>query len=466
MRRLPALTVVLAAFAWAPAAQAASTIGQVFTPTAQTTATIAQTGVASGVGYRVPKDGVITSWSFQADTDGATVRLKVARANDDGSYSIVGESEFQVARSNQLETYPTRVPVRAGDVIGTSSSNGKTVAYTGSTDDTVVLSPGDQPAGSSGTYSSVQGIRIDVSASIEADADADGFGDETQDLCTNDPNIQTACSADLELSASSHPNTVHPGESVEYILTVTNRGPSLAVGAKMTAQLSNEVTLVGSDADCGGTDSLVCRLGDIPTDGSVTLHLQARADETGIGSVAASVSSSTVDPNVRNNSAGSSTVVQWKPGRCANVFIAGLGNDVKKGTAWGDTIDGLAGSDTLDGLGGADCLIGGPGDDRLIGDEGNDRLDGGDGDDTLNGGSGADQIDGGAGNDRIVGGAGPDRIDAGAGNDTVNAVDGKRDQVDCGSGRRDVIRADRGDKVRNCEKVVRAKPPRKTSKRR
>src|SRR5258705_400423 len=169
MRRTLLALTLFALLAIAPSAQAASTFGQVFTPTAQTTATVAQTGISSGVGYTVTKDGVITSWSFQADTDGATVRLKAARLNPDGTYGIVGESDYQTVASNQLQSFQTRIPVKAGDVIGTTAQSGKTVAYTGANDDQVVLSPGDQPAGSSGNYSNVQGIRVDVSASVETD---------------------------------------------------------------------------------------------------------------------------------------------------------------------------------------------------------------------------------------------------------------------------------------------------------
>jgi hypothetical protein len=53
IRRSLALAALIAALACldAPGAFAATTIGQVFTPTAQTTATVVQTGIGSGVGY-------------------------------------------------------------------------------------------------------------------------------------------------------------------------------------------------------------------------------------------------------------------------------------------------------------------------------------------------------------------------------------------------------------------------------
>jgi uncharacterized repeat protein (TIGR01451 family) len=460
MRKLVGLVTLLALFGLVPSAYAATTIGQVFTPTAQTTATVVQTGVGSGVGYSVPSDGVITSWSFQADAEGASVRLKAARRNGDGTFSIVGESEFQTASSNQLQSFPARVPVKAGDVIGTAAASGKSVAYTGATDDQVALSPGDQPAGATGNYSNVQGIRVNVTASIEPDVDADGFGDETQDLCTNDPAIQTACSGDLQLAARAERAVAYPGEEVAFAITVTNTGPSRSIGVRLTAQLSEELALIGtSGADCGGSP-IVCSVGDVARDEQRTVRVLARARRTGTGSVAARAAATTSDPNVTRNAAGASVDVRWRPGRCANVFAASMRNDVMRGTSAGDLIDGLLGNDVLTGLGGADCLEGGLGNDRIGGDDGNDRLSGGPGNDILKGGSGADQIDAGSGNDRIDGGSGPDRISGGPGNDRIGAADRRRDRVNCGSGSRDAVRADRGDRLSGCETVVYVKKKR------
>jgi uncharacterized repeat protein (TIGR01451 family) len=468
MRRAPlAFVFLLAALAAAPSANAATTIGQVFTPTASTSATVLQTGISSGVGYTVPSDGVITGWTFQADPDGATVKLKAGRRNSDGTYTIAGESDFQKASPNQLMSFPARIPVHAGDVVGTSAAAdrpdgtaGKTVAYTGGNDDQVVLSPGDQPAGSTGNYSNVQGIRVDVTASIEPDADADGFGDETQDLCTNDPTVQTACAGDLQLAARAERGTVNPGDEVGFVLTVTNGGPSRSVGVKVTAQLSEELELVGNSGGVCSGAPIVCTVPDLGKDEQATVRLVAQAVRTGTGSVAATTTASTADPNVARNAAGASVSVQWRPGRCANVFTAGAKNDVKHGTAAGDSIDGLFGNDVLAGLGGADCLDGGLGNDRLGGDDGNDRLDGGPGRDIISGGSGSDTIDGGSGADRIAGHSGPDHIDGGSGNDRINAIDRRRDTVDCGSGD-DVVRADRGDRLKRCETVVYAKKKKK-----
>jgi uncharacterized delta-60 repeat protein len=169
----------------------------------------------------------------------------------------------------------------------------------------------------------------------------------------------------------------------------------------------------------------------------------------------------------------------------SNVFRTGAGDDRLTGGPLADLLCGEAGDDQIDGGAGADQLYGdacpgatlaavagqgndvirgGSGNDRLVGSGGNDRLTGGAGADRMDGGAGRDKLSGGAGNDRLSGGAGNDtltggagrnRYSGGAGNDKLSAVNGKRERVDCGAGRRDRARVDRSDRVKGCEKVTR-----------
>jgi Ca2+-binding RTX toxin-like protein len=120
-------------------------------------------------------------------------------------------------------------------------------------------------------------------------------------------------------------------------------------------------------------------------------------------------------------------LAQPRPGPCANL---------RRGTARADTLVGGGFGDRLLGLGGRDLLIGGAGDDCLDGGRGNDRL---------KGGAGADQLKGGPGRDVFAGGSGADGIDS---------ADGRREKVDCGSGR-DRVRADKRDRLKHCELVKR-----------
>jgi hypothetical protein len=48
------------------------------------------------------------------------------------------------------------------------------------------------------------------------------------------------------------------------------------------------------------------------------------------------------------------------------------------------------------------------------------------------------------------------RYSGGPGNDTINARNGKKETVDCGSGKKDRATVDKRDKTKGCEKVKRA----------
>lgn len=146
------------------------------------------------------------------------------------------------------------------------------------------------------------------------------------------------------------------------------------------------------------------------------------------------------------------------------------GNDTFYGLGGADRLYGGGGNDSLFGGDGAaqlvngisDMLYGGLGDDLLSGGKGNDQLESGEGNDTVSGGlgndllvdnAGADRLAGGVGNDQIYDHGGTDRIAGGPGNDRINTSDLRRDFIDCGPGRDQVV-VDRIDTTRNCETVT------------
>ena len=94
-------------------------------------------------------------------------------------------------------------------------------------------------------------------------------------------------------------------------------------------------------------------------------------------------------------------------------------------------------ADLLRGSRRGDVAIGGAGADVLRMGAGNDCADGGKGADILTGGTGSDVLRGGTGRDELVGGPG-------------------RDVLDCGPGR-DVAHAQRTDRIRRCEHVIRVR---------
>jgi hypothetical protein len=152
-------------------------------------------------------------------------------------------------------------------------------------------------------------------------------------------------------------------------------------------------------------------------------------------------------------------------------LIGGPGDDRLEGSNGDDRLEGDAGADDLLGQQDVDRLDGGPGVDRLWGGGGGDVLLGGAGADVLRGEGGNDSLLGGAGKDTLIGGPGNDtisevpaayssadpintaqnRIVAGGGRDRVNVANGKRDVVDCGTAR-DTVKADKGDRLKHCER--------------
>jgi len=143
--------------------------------------------------------------------------------------------------------------------------------------------------------------------------------------------------------------------------------------------------------------------------------------------------------------------------------LGGPGHDLLLGGGGRDRLVGATGRDRLTGGSGNDRAQGGSGNDVLRGGKGNDGLSGGSGKDKLSGDAGRDRIRGGKGNDRVAGGPGNDFLEGGpggdrilgrSGRDRIRARDGRRDRIHCGRGR-DTVVADRRDRVRGCERVIR-----------
>src|SRR5262249_21528314 len=113
----------------APAsASAATQLGQTVLPGTCGGATYLQAR-SPGDSYTVSHDGVITQWSYYAsDKLPGTIKLKVGQATPDfggmgvGYGFITDESEPQgVLTPSALNTFPTRLSVVAGEVIGLSA---------------------------------------------------------------------------------------------------------------------------------------------------------------------------------------------------------------------------------------------------------------------------------------------------------------------------------------------------------
>jgi hypothetical protein len=210
MRRYATGVIVgLALIVGASPAAAATTVGQISTQPDPTncpafTAEVT-TSVNDGPAYTVPAGGgVITSWLTNVGTGGSDVnaKLKIFRPTGTPSaYQVVGQSGFQPMSPGTLNgPFPVRIPVQSGDYVSIlpGSNGGPCDIITGNGADLTKVSQG-QPDAADGAYTLfatlTTGRRANVSASVEPDADRDGFGDETQDQCPSDASAQGACPA-------------------------------------------------------------------------------------------------------------------------------------------------------------------------------------------------------------------------------------------------------------------------------
>jgi uncharacterized repeat protein (TIGR01451 family) len=130
---------------------------------------------------------------------------------------------------------------------------------------------------------------------------------------TEDTTVNTE--ADLTVTQNSSPNPVLPGDDLAYHITVTNNGPSDAMGVTLTDTLPSGVSFQSSTPGAptctyaGGT--VTCNLGDMASADTATVDILVAVAPGAEGNLAntTSVSSSTFDPNSDNNSGTGNTLV-------------------------------------------------------------------------------------------------------------------------------------------------------------
>src|SRR5262245_54844083 len=200
MKKAVLLTTLVATVALPARASPATAVGETVNPTGFSCNPIAKffQGVSPSNQFVVPYEGVITSWSFLGGvTAPSQMKLKLARVGA-STLDVVAESDFQTPVANQLNTFPSRVPAHADEVIGFDLKSPSLVPCgtdpaAGYTTDYVVgdLAPGTSNA----AFSSLPNLHLDLSARLEPDADHDGYGDETQDQCPTNASTQGPCRA-------------------------------------------------------------------------------------------------------------------------------------------------------------------------------------------------------------------------------------------------------------------------------
>lgn len=186
---------------------AATQVGATFAPSIDCGPPYTRTAIqrsSPSAQYVVPSAGVITSWSVQSGPNPVSqMKLKLARPAGGDLFTIVAESAVQTPIANATSNFTTRIPVSGGEILGRSSVFGS-----GPVDDCEyqTFAPGlgnvmgqldgsDAAVNTTHSFSTAPNDQLDVLATLEPDADGDGFGDETQDSCPSDAAIQAPCVA-------------------------------------------------------------------------------------------------------------------------------------------------------------------------------------------------------------------------------------------------------------------------------
>lgn len=154
----------------------------------------------SGASTAAPLPGVIVRWRVRSDYGNADLRLHVLHPDSPSSWSVGAISDVvgQTSDPNGPATIRSdaRIPIRAGDYIGIASSTGGFHAYwfaAGAGDEGFAFLPPTVGASASPIVAANSNIEILYNADVEPDADADGYGDLTQDQCPTEAEFQSDC---------------------------------------------------------------------------------------------------------------------------------------------------------------------------------------------------------------------------------------------------------------------------------
>jgi hypothetical protein len=187
-----------------------------------------------------PVRGVITSFSIRMATP-VTGHLRVGRLQDNSQpfispFTFVATGpDVAVPGDSVAHSFPVRLTVQTGDVIGFGSSVAiyRTQQANNSRRVDRDSPDGTTPAQATLPASEVSSYETPISATIEGDADGDGYGDETQDGCPTLASTHDACpgttpSPSGDGSGTPRPATVAPDTFAPVLSPVTLKRGTLS----------------------------------------------------------------------------------------------------------------------------------------------------------------------------------------------------------------------------------------------
>jgi len=122
----------------------------------------------------------------------------------------------------------------------------------------------------------------------------------------------TVLEADLEITVVASPDPVVEGQALSYTLTVTNNGPTTAFNVEVEDILPSEVTFFNATPSKGSWTSPTWTIGTMNNGDTETLIIIVTVNAGVVGNIdnSATVSSTTADPNLANNTDSDPVLVQ------------------------------------------------------------------------------------------------------------------------------------------------------------
>lgn len=137
-------------------------------------------------------------------------------------------------------------------------------------------------------------------------------------LVATTPAAAATGSADLSVSVSHAPSSPLGGEDLTFVVVATNDGPDAAADVVVGLSLNYyfEYRSATGAESCGfGGDSgaVICTVGSVPSGGSATVNIVARANSSGVFDLTGAVSSETPDPDSADRSVSHTVIVRHGP---------------------------------------------------------------------------------------------------------------------------------------------------------
>jgi hypothetical protein len=238
-----------------------------------------------------PISGVVTS--VRVKTTGSAGSVKVIFEHLSGNLGATGTYvkthpdlsipvAADVASGGHITEVSTRSPIDAGDVLGEEDQLAATKAYH------VFSAPGVDTCSYS-TLTSPQNVGDTgfffnngcnqywpaLQVTVEPDADHDGYGDETQDLCPTDSTRQTVCLKPAALTISAVKSKAKAAATESRSFTLTNSGQVAAALVPFSIKSSKSVRKLKIVKGCKPAKSpRFCVIESIAPGASITIRVR------------------------------------------------------------------------------------------------------------------------------------------------------------------------------------------------